>query len=126
MCRLFVWNDPVAAAVSLVNRYQVGHVIDVLEDGQFGGEDVEGKNATGQFQVIELPGVPAAKYQYLCSGDNPELVPATVHPRLRINILDMTAARGAVLDEQAVLDRVTVVQPVPVDVVIGDNPLVIG
>ncbi len=142
MCRLFVFNsatntskDPALDA----QKFKLGHVIEVLEDGQFGGNEVEGKNATGLFQVVEIPGVPAAKYYYLLSSDpilNP-LAPKTTYPRLRINVLDVTTLKiqappdpttGIVVapSEKAVTDLVAVVQPVPIATVIGDNPLVIG
>ncbi len=137
MCRLFVWNDPVSAAVDPVKRFQVGHVVEVLEDGISGGLEVDGHKFTGQFQVIEMPGVPAAKYEYLKRGDDPELVSKAVHPRLCINILDLAALKLAAPphpqtkiitapNEKAVTDLVMVTKPVPVDAVIGANPLVIG
>ncbi len=142
MCRLFVFNSATNVSVDKAldqQKFKLGHVIDVLEDGQFGGNEVEGPKATGLFQIVEMPGVPAAKSTYLLSGDpTPDpLAPKTVYPRLRINIMDIAALKVTAPPDQqtkiitapsekAVTDLVTVVQPVPVDVVIGDNPLVIG
>jgi hypothetical protein len=141
MCRLFVWADPASTHLDpLINsqRPQVGHIIDVLEDGQSGGTAVEGPKATGQFNVVEIPGVLAAKYLYLCRGD-PNIGPdvqRSTYLRYRINVLDLAALKQvappdsnkiiAPPSEKAVLDLVTVAQPVPVSGIIGDNPLVIG
>ncbi len=143
MCRLFVFNSATNTSPDKAldqQKFKLGHVIEVLEDGQFGGNEVEGPKATGLFQIVEMPGVPAAKYYYLLSGDptpNPKDPPPTVYPRLRINIMDIATLKVTAPPDQqtkaitapsekAVTDLVAVVQPVAVDAVIGDNPLVIG
>ena len=142
MCRLFVFNsDTNTSADKALDalKFKLGHVIDVLEDGQFGGNDVEGLKASGLFQIVEMPGVPAEKYRYLCDSDPVPLSTAqrTTYPRLRINIMDVAALKITVPpdaqtkvitvpSEKVVTDLVTVVQPVPVSDVIGGNPLVIG
>lgn len=142
MCRLVIFakTDNVSADPALdAQKFKAGHVIDVLEDGQFAGNDVEGKTATGLFQIVELPGVPAAKYQYLCTGDPlPDpMAQRTSYPRLRINVVDLAALKAtappdsktgiiAAPSEKAVTDLVAVVAPVAVADVIGESPLVIG
>lgn len=143
MCTLFVFakadNDHPDPKIDAA-KYKVGHVIDVLdEDDASGGLEVDGKNALGWWTKVVIPGVPAAKYRYLCDGDptpRPGDPAPTTYPRLRINVLDLAAVKLAapvdqkgtvtVPSEAVLTDAVSVAQRKAVATVIGDDPAVIG
>lgn len=129
-------KDPAIDASSVPKR---GHVIDVSDnDDQHWGNEIHKPDGLGWWRVIVIPGEPASKYRHLCDGDAALAADGVrqQYPRYRINRLDLDAIEGAAeTDDQHVirlskgadiLKQVSVVAVVPVGVVIGSDPLVIG
>jgi hypothetical protein len=128
MCRLFVFAraDNVSSDPEIdAQKFKRGHVVEVLEDGRHGGVEAE---TSGLFEIIELPGEPAAKYRYLLSGDprpDPGEAQAT-YPRWRINVLDLDALRTSPDPVKTLADHVSVAARMPLANVIGDDHRIIG
>ena len=102
MARLVVWTKdvPVLDDKAFANRkYQPGMVVDILEDGQHAGLDVEGDKALGWWRMIEAPGT-LSDYANLL-GSDPEFHDPLEYdakptfPRKRVNRLDIEAIEAA-------------------------------
>lgn len=134
MCRLVVWASPVNLAtrpelVGIAQRR--GHVIDILEDGQDAGREVE---SSPMFRILEVGGLPPEDFVLLLSVDPYEYIP-DLQPktrRLRVYALDLDAienevgvspmlqSHGSISTTRQMIDAHTY------EVEREDNPLVIG
>ena len=143
MARLVVFTKerPVSADPGYDNRkYTPGMVVDVLEDGVFAGNDVEGPNALGWWRIVELSGRAADYADYL--GGDPEFNDPLTYasksefPRKRVKLIDITtveAVKQPPTKQDAIplttQELATVTQPVAKAVnpdVIGEDADVIG
>lgn len=100
MARIVVWAkpdndhpDPVIDA----QKFKRGMVVDVLEDGQEAGKDVE---QGAWWRVVEAPG-PAADYAHLLGmdpefRDQRQFGKLNPFPRKRVNALDLDALEASV------------------------------
>lgn len=132
MARIIVWakpdndhDDPVVNA----RKYKRGMVVDVLEDGQEAGTDIEKMD---WWRIVEVPGEPAANFAYLTEAD-PKFVKVELFrseaqfPRKRISTLDLDAIEGGKIpaDQIISIDKATLdAQAKPMTKL--DNPQVIG
>ena len=101
MAQLIVQVRPPPATQDAIlesRRYQPGHVVDILEDGQHPGTDVL---SLGWWRVVQVPG-PASDYRdYLASDPEFELpTPLTLSkstlPRVRLKSLDIATLTAQV------------------------------
>jgi hypothetical protein len=99
MARIVVWAKPdndCADPVRNARKFKRGMVVEVREDGEFLGNDVE---KGSWWRVIEAPG-PAADYAYLLEADPKFLderlfVSEPQYPRKRKVALDLDAIEAA-------------------------------
>lgn len=102
MCRLFVFakadNDHPDPDLDWT-KFKRGDVIDILEDGVFGGNEAE---KSGLFRIIEIPDVPVKEMLGLVMGD-PVQEGDTDHPRWRANRLDLDAIEGGAKPAEPVM-----------------------
>jgi hypothetical protein len=99
MARIVVWAKPdndCADPVRNARKYKRGMVVEVREDGEFLGHDVENG---AWWRVVEAPG-PAADYAYLLEADpkflNEKLfLSEATYPRKRKVALDLDAIEAA-------------------------------
>lgn len=128
MCRLVIWDkdrEPHKDALIESGRYQLGMVVDVLEDGQDPGSDIW---KLGFWRVVDMPGVKKAEMEYLTSRMPPDTDSKKL-PRKRWNALDLQSipAQPDANTEKAVVEQAKVVLDyVQDDKQIGDDPRVIG
>lgn len=105
MCRIVVWAkpgndhpDPLIDA----RKFKRGMVVDILEDGQEAGKEIE---SGSWWRIIEVPGEPASQFGDLLGGDpefNSELFAAlNPLPRKRVQRLDLDAIESAAGAKQA-------------------------
>ncbi len=132
MARLIVWAkpdndhpDPVVNA----RKFKRGMVVDVLEDGQHAGNDVEKGD---WWRIVEVPGEPAASFASLLQAD-PKFTKLDLflseaqYPRKRVSVLDLDAIEGGKVpaDKPVTADKATVdAQAKPMTKL--DNPNVIA
>lgn len=96
MARVIVWakpdNDNPDSVVN-ARKFKRGMVVDVLEDGQHAGNDVEKGD---WWRIVEVPGEPASSFLHLLQSDpkfkDPKLfVSEAQFPRKRVTTLDLDA-----------------------------------
>ena len=89
MCRVFIFakanNDHPDPSLDWT-RFKRGDVVEVLEDGKFGGQSVE---TDPLFYIVEVPGVPVSDLVALKLGrEDPT---GEFYPQLTTNRLDLDA-----------------------------------
>lgn len=135
MARIIVWAKPDndnADPLLDACKFKRGMVVDILEDGQEAGRDVE---AGAWWRIIEAPG-PAALYEDLL-GSDPEFKDGKLFPTLnplprkRVQALDLDAIEtaagllGKSPEKSIALPRAAVLSQARV-VTKRDNPNVLG
>lgn len=108
MCRLFVFaktNNLHPDPALDWTKFKRGDVIDILEDGQHGGNEAENSDI---FRIIELPGVPASALKSLIMGD-PVEEGSLDFPRLRANRINLDALEAGARPREKITKDVAAV-----------------
>ena len=128
MARLVVWAKPDEThsdQAHAARKYKRGMVVDILEDGQFAGKDVE---EGAWWRILEVPG-PRSDWTNLLGADpqffdNKSFGSKPSFPAKRINMVDLDAVEAGKMLTAA--DSIAIASVPTRKVVVHVNPDVLG